>query len=275
MRGLRALLVALALVLLVPARALAQTSTTTVTLDASERDLEFGQRVTLSGTSTGAPAGSAVQILDQTSTEVVSTTIGGAGAFSVEIQPSATTTYVAVLAGATSDPVTVSVRAVLAVRMWPVRLFDRVLVRGVVRPAREGQQVVVTLLRSGHPVDAARATMSADGSFRATLSVSEPGTYRAKATFEASDLLRGSARSKADATPLPNLSSGSSGTFVRLLEQRLIDLHYRLAGGPTGATTSERPMPWSPSTRCRAWRARSPWTRPRGAGWRTPGFRTP
>jgi L,D-transpeptidase catalytic domain/Putative peptidoglycan binding domain len=228
------LLVAFALVLLVPARALAQTSTTTVTLDASERDLEFGQRVTLSGTSTGAPAGSAVQILDQTSTEVVSTTIGGAGAFSVEIQPSATTTYVAVLAGATSDPVTVSVRAVLAVRMGPVRLFDRVLVRGVVRPAREGQQVVVTLLRSGHPVDAARATMSADGSFRATLSVSEPGTYRAKATFEASDLLRGSARSKADATPLPNLSSGSSGTFVRLLEQRLIDLHYRLAGGPGG-----------------------------------------
>ncbi len=175
-----------------------------------------------------------VQILDQTSAEVASTTVGGAGAFSVEIQPSATTTYVAVLAGATSDPVTVSVRAVLSVRMAPVRLFDRVLVRGVVRPAREGQQVVVTLLRSGHPVETRRATMSADGSFRATLSVNELGTYRAQATLEASDLLKGSARSKADAAPLPNLSSGSSGTFVRLLEKRLVDLHYRLAGGADG-----------------------------------------
>ena len=233
MRGLRVLLVVFALVLLVPARALAQT-VATVSLDASEREVEFGRSVTLSGTSTGALAGSAVQILDQTSTEIAATTIGGAGAFSVEIQPSATTTYVAVLAGATSDPVTVSVRAVLSVRMARVRLFDRVLVRGVVRPAREGQQVVVTLLRSGHRVDTRRATMSADGSFRAGLSVDEPGTYRARATFEASDLLIGTARSRADATPLPRLSSGSSGAFVRLLEERLIDLHYRLAGRTDG-----------------------------------------
>jgi hypothetical protein len=128
-------LVAFAVVLLIPARALAQTGAT-VTLDASERTIEFGQKVTLSGTSTGAPAGSTVQILDQASTEVAAATTDGSGAFAVRIEPQSTNSYVAVLADATSDPVTVAVRAALSVRMAPVRLFDRVQVRGTVKPAR-------------------------------------------------------------------------------------------------------------------------------------------
>ncbi len=233
MKGLRLLLVCFALVLLVPARARAQTGPT-VMLEASDRTVAFGQRVRLSGTSPGAPSGSPVQILDQTSAEVATATTNGSGAFSVAIEPKGTNTYVAALGGAASDPVTVSVRAVLSVRMAPVRLFDRVLVRGVVDPARDGQQVVVTLLRDGHQVDALEVAMTAGGSFRATLSVDKPGTYRARATFEAPDLIRGSARSNADATPLPHLSSGSSGPFVRLLETRLVELHYRLAGSTDG-----------------------------------------
>ena len=233
MKGLRPLLVGFALVLLVPARALAQTGPT-VMLEASDPTVAFGQRVRLSGTSPGAPPGSMVQILDQASAEVATATTNGSGAFSATIEPQETNTYVAVLAGATSDPVTVSVRAVLSIQMAPVRLFDRVLVRGVVEPARDGQQVVVTLLRAGHQVDTLDVAMSARGSFRATLSVDKPGTYRAKATFEAPDLIRGSARSSADATPLPHLSSGSSGPFVRLLEKRLVELHYRLAGATDG-----------------------------------------
>jgi len=232
MKGARVLLVALAVVLIFPARALAQTAT--VTLDASDGKIDFGQKVTLSGTSTGASEGSTVQILDQASAAVASTTTDAAGAFSVSIEPQGTNTYVAVLADATSAPVTVSVRAVLKVRMAPVRLFDRVLVRGVVKPARDGEKVDVTLVRAGHRVDTKRATMAADGSFRAMLTVSEPGTYRAQATFESTDLLKGSARSGANTTPLPNLSSGSSGKFVRLLERRLVDLHYRLAGATDG-----------------------------------------
>ncbi|HKE54564.1 MAG TPA: hypothetical protein VKC55_07315, partial [Actinomycetota bacterium] len=128
MKGLRLLLVGFAIVLLVPARALAQTGPA-VTLEASDRTVAFGQRVRLSGTSPGAPPGSPVQILDQASAEVATATTNGSGAFSVAIEPQGTNTYVAALAGATSDPVTVSVRAVLSVRMAPVRLFDRVLVR--------------------------------------------------------------------------------------------------------------------------------------------------
>jgi hypothetical protein len=232
-KTLRVLLVALGVVLLIPARALAQT-TATVTLDASERKIDYGRSVRLFGTSTGATAGSAVQILDQTSTEVASTTIGGAGGFSVKIQPSATNTYVAVLADATSDPVTVSVRAKLSVRMAPVRLFDRIQVRGTVRPARDGEKVDVVLLRGGNRADTKHVAMSADGSFGTTFKIDRPGTYRAQATFAAADLLKGSARSTGDATPLPHLSSGSSGRYVRLLEKRLVDLDYRLAGRSDG-----------------------------------------
>ena len=59
--------------------------------------------------------------------------------------------------------------------------------------------------------------MGSAGGFRARFTIPEPGTYRAKASFSASDLLKGSARSHADTTPLPRLSSGSAGRFVKLL----------------------------------------------------------
>jgi DNA-binding transcriptional LysR family regulator len=35
-------------------------------------------------------------------------------------------------------------------------------------------------------------------------------------------------------TPLPSLASGATGTFVRLLESRLVELDYRLAGRTDG-----------------------------------------
>jgi L,D-transpeptidase-like protein/putative peptidoglycan binding protein len=232
-KSLRVLLVAVALLLLLPARALAQTGAT-VTLDASASKVDFGQKVTLSGTSTGVAEGSTVQFLDQASAEVGTATTDASGAFSVRIEPQRTNTYVALVADATSEPVTVSVRAVLKVRMGPVRLFDRVLVRGVIKPARDGEKVDVALVRSGNRVSTRQVAMAADGTFRARLPVDRPGTYRAQATFVATDLLKGSARSSADSTPLPHLSSGSSGTYVRLLEKRLVELHYRLAGRTDG-----------------------------------------
>ena len=173
MKGLRVLLVAFVVVLLVPARALAQTGAT-VTLDASNGKIDFGRKVTLSGTSTGAPAGSMVQILDEAGTEVAAATTDGSGAFAVRIEPHGTNSYVAVLADATSDPVTVAVRAALSVRMAPVRLFDRVEVRGTVKPAREGEKVDVVLLHSGHDVDTKRVAMFGNGSFSATFTIEQP-----------------------------------------------------------------------------------------------------
>lgn len=227
-----ALLAVVAVVLFVPNTASAQT---TVTLSADATKVTFGERVTFSGTASGASAGSSVEIRDGAGTAIATASTNAAGAFSATIEPAGTDTYEAVLGDASSEPVTVRVRAVLsALRMSPVRLFDRVVVRGTVRPARPGERVRVLLTRGTRTVASQRVTMGSAGGFRARLAVPEPGTYRAKAVFSAPDLLQDSVRSTADTTPLPNLSSGSSGRFVALLEQRLVDLNYRLAGAKDG-----------------------------------------
>jgi hypothetical protein len=224
-----ALTVTVAILLATPASA-----QTTPTLSADAAKIDFGHAVTLSGTTPGAPAGTTVEIKNGAGASIASPTTDAAGAFSAEIHPQGTDTYVAVVGDASSEPVTVEVRAVLSARMTPVRLFDRVVIRGTVGPVRPGSPVDVVLTRSGRTVDTRRVTMGSAGGFRARFTIPEPGTYRAKASFSAPDLLKGSARSHADATPLPRLSSGSSGRFVRLLEARLVDLDYRLVDTKDG-----------------------------------------
>jgi L,D-transpeptidase catalytic domain len=233
LRRIAGLLVVVTVVLLVPSTAPAQTGVT-ISLSASSDTITFGQRVRLSGSSTGAPAGSTVQIRNGADLPVASTTTDAAGDFSAGFEPSGSDSYVAVLGTGVSEPVTVDVRAVVSARMGPIRLFDHVVVRGTVGPARPGSPVVVELLKDGRTVDTRQVAMGSAGGFRTRFTIPKPGTYRARASFSAPDLLRGSARTRADATPLPHLSTGSSGRFVRLLEGRLVDLHYRLVGTKNG-----------------------------------------
>jgi N-acetylmuramoyl-L-alanine amidase len=226
-------LMVVTVVLLVPTTVHAQTGVT-ITLSASSDTITFGERVRLSGSAAGAPAGSTVQIRNAADLPVASATTDAAGDFSTKLEPSGSDSYVAVLAEGVSRPVTVGVRAVVSARMGPVRLFDQVVVRGTVGPARPGSAVVVELTKDGRIIDTRQVTMGPAGGFRARFTIPKPGTYRAKASFSAPDLQRGGARTHADATPLPHLSSGSSGRFVRLLEGRLVDLHYRLVGTKDG-----------------------------------------
>jgi hypothetical protein len=114
--------------------------------------------------------------------------------------------------------------------MSPVRLFGEVVVRGTIEPARAGAVVEVALTRGGRVVEERPVAMGAAGGFRTTFRITDPGTYRARASFSAPDLARDAAVTHADATPLPGLHSGSLGVFVELLERRLEELHYRLAG---------------------------------------------
>jgi L,D-transpeptidase catalytic domain len=220
-------------VLLVPNAVSAQTGVT-ITLSASSGTITFGEHVRLSGSSTGAPTGSTVQIRNAADMPVASVTTDAAGDFSAQFKPSGSDSYVAVLGDGVSRPVTVGVRAVVSARMGQVRLFDHVVVRGTVDPARPGSAAVVELTKDGRTVETRTVTMGAAGGFRARFTVPKPGTYRARASFSAPDLLRDAAWTPADATPLPRLSSGSSGRFVRLLEGRLVDLHYRLVGTKDG-----------------------------------------
>jgi hypothetical protein len=231
-KKLPALLVAFVVVFLLPTTASAQT--TAVTLDASANVVTAGHQVTLSGVASGATSGAPVEIRDASDAVVATTAVDAAGAFSVAVEPPGTRTYHAVVETIPSNDVTVRVKATISVRMSNARLFDDVTVRGVVRPAREGRRVDVSLLLGGRAVQSRHVAMDANGAYATTFHVMEPGTYRAEAVFTGDDLIRAREATDGSATPLPSLSSGSHGKFVELLEERLVELHYRLEGENDG-----------------------------------------
>ena len=218
---------------LAPSTAAAQAGPA-LTLTTSDGSVGFGEHVVLSGTLTPATGGETIEILDGSSTVVATATARADGSFEASIEPDGTDDYVAAFDGGLSAPVTVRVRAVVSVRMTNVRLFDTVKVRGEVAPARPGDRVEVKLVLGDRVVSTRPATMGTAGGFRATFEIAKPGRYRARASFEADDLRRGSDTSGSDVTPLPRLSSGDGGVFVRLLESRLVELDYRLADAKDG-----------------------------------------
>jgi N-acetylmuramoyl-L-alanine amidase len=226
-------LIALLFGILAPATASAQTGPT-LTLTASDGSVRFGERVVLTGSLSPATGGETIEIVDGTSAIVTTAVAAPDGSFEVTIEPEGTDEYVAAFEGVQSAPVTVRVRAVLSVRMANVRLFDRVKVRGDVEPARPGQRVEVELVLGDRVVGTKHAQMGSSGGFLATFEISKPGRYRARASFRTDDLRRGSDTSRSDVTPLPSLDSGDGGTFVRLLEARLVELDYRLADARDG-----------------------------------------
>jgi hypothetical protein len=81
------LLLVVTVVLLVPTTAHAQTGVT-ITLSASSGRITFGEQVRLSGSSTGAPAGSTVEIRNAADLAVASATTNASGDFSARLEPS-------------------------------------------------------------------------------------------------------------------------------------------------------------------------------------------
>jgi len=224
----------LALLLVVwPGTAAAQ-ATPAITLAASAVKVIVGTEVTFSGQVSPAAEGETVELRDAAETVVATAATDAAGTFGITLTPDANLTLHAVWQTAVSEVVTVRVRVVVSARMTPVRLFDSVAVRGTVRPTLPGGRVAVTLLRAGHPIDTAKATIGAAGGYEVSFRVMEPGTYRARATYSDARHLPDSTVTDAEGTPLPSLHQGDRGTFVRLLEQRLVELHYRLAGAKDG-----------------------------------------
>jgi len=199
-----------------------------VTLSASASTIDFGESVRLSGEISPPAGGQAIDIVDVTGAVLTTTTTGGAGRFSASLSPRANVTLHAVWGSDISPDVSIGVRAVVTVHLGSVRLFDGAAVRGTVAPAVAGATVAVTLLRDGNPVADRSAGVGAAGGFRTTFTIEQPGTYRVRAAFADPDHVRGTAIDGPRSTPLPSLRIGSSGIFVRLLEQRLVDLQYRL-----------------------------------------------
>jgi hypothetical protein len=199
-----------------------------VTLSASATTIEFGESVRLTGEISPPAGGQAIDIVDVTGAVLTTTTTGAAGRFSASLSPRANVTLHAVWGSDVSADVSIGVRAVVTVHLGPVRLFDGVAVRGTVGPAVGGATVAVTLTRDGRAVAERSVGVGAAGGFRTTFTIEQPGTYRVRAAFADPDHLRGTANDGPRSTPLPSLRIGSSGIFVLLLEQRLVDLQYRL-----------------------------------------------
>lgn len=217
-------LVALA-ILAAPSAALAGTGS--VTLAASPASVEYGHAVTLSGGVSPAAAGETVSIVAEGSgATLAAAATDASGGYSVRVVPDRSLRLHAEWGPTESAPVDLEVRPLLSVSLDGVLLFGRAEVAGAVQPA-EGGSVRVTLYR-GEAVAARLDVPLAGGSFAASLRVERPGTYRAEAVFADDDHLPVRATSDERQTPLPRLRLGSRGVFVRLLEERLRELRYRL-----------------------------------------------
>jgi peptidoglycan hydrolase-like protein with peptidoglycan-binding domain len=201
-----------------------------LTLTASSKNVAFHGVVTLIATVSPAVAGQEMRIVDASGQVLASGVTGSDGTFSADIHPAANIVAHASSLGVDSDPVSVGVRPLVTLASGAVRLFDDVTVRGTFKPVRQGLRVAVELQHRGDVVATKRVAMDANGRFRATFTVAEAGSFRARATLDAPDLLPGRAATVPSLTPLPDLSSGAHGIFVSLLERRLVQLHYRLVG---------------------------------------------
>ena len=85
-------------------------------------------------------------------------------------------------------------------------------------------------LRAGKVVATRSPAQNSTGAFRATYTINDPGSFRARAAFSADDLLEGTRTTDQRTTPLPKMHTGTESDFALLLEERLVALRYHLVG---------------------------------------------
>ncbi len=203
-----------------------------MTLSVSPVVVTYGQVVQLSGAIDPAAAGETIEIVDGHGNTVAGATTDPSGIYSVSYTPQANVTLHALWLAQAADSVAVDVgvRVDVSLHLGRVRLFGHATARGTLAPPHPGDVLTVAFFRNGSQVATRQPQISGDGSFSARLDVTQPGSYRARATFSDSDHLQGTGWSTTVATPLPTLHDGSRSAFVRLLERRLRALHYHLTG---------------------------------------------
>jgi lipoprotein-anchoring transpeptidase ErfK/SrfK len=211
-------------------RVAASAQTAGITLTASAGEVTFGATVVLTTAIDPVVSGQAVAIVDDVGRTIASGTTGPAGRFKAKIEPRANLVLHATSNGLDSSSVTVLVDPVMTLETGTALLFGDLRIRGRFQPARAGMDVRIQLLRAGEIVATKKAPMGEAGRFAATARLAQPGTYRVKAFLDAEDLQPGSAVSAVRVTTMPDLSIGSRGPAVAVLERRLVELRYRLTG---------------------------------------------
>jgi N-acetylmuramoyl-L-alanine amidase len=202
----------------------------TVTLTASRKKVPYGGSAKLSGAIDPVTAGQTVTIVDEIGAVMAEAVTDDAGAFEVKIEPRKNITVHAQWSIASSEPVTVSVRPKVKVKLRNVQLFGDAAVRGNVRPSMPGRKIQIKLVRWGRTVEAKWVRLRSGRYFKTRLTVERPGQHRAKAILKSPDHLRATARTGSHGTSLPGLGVGSRSEAVKRLEGRLIDLGYYLPG---------------------------------------------
>jgi hypothetical protein len=235
---------ALALLVLVPATASRAQTATSIALDASPAEITVGEDVSLTVQIDAPTAGETVSIVDVNGRIVATGTTGAAGGFAVTISPTSSTIVHAEWGALTSAETTIGVHADVRVRLGSIHLDGTTVVSGHVRPAVSGARANVTLVLAGQAVSTHHPRVGAAGGFRTRFRAPIPGSYRVRARFADADHLAGTDQDGPRSTPLPTLRPGSHGVTVRLLERRLVALHYRLVGidGGFDARTADAVM---------------------------------
>lgn len=226
-----ALPLAVAAALVVPATPAAHAQDAPgVTLRAGRRIMELGQSVVLRGRIDPPTEGETVSIVDDTGHEWATTTTDEDGRFSAKVAPRRTRQFHAVWVAVPSDPVTVKVRPRVKVSLRAVRLFGNARIVGSVAPAQESGRVAVSLRRDGRAAWTRKVELRKGRFFSTRFAIGKVGRFTATASFTDTAGVRGGDWSESKSTPLPYLSMGARGVFVRLLEHRLCELKYKLLG---------------------------------------------
>lgn len=201
-----------------------------VTLRAGRRAMDLGQSVILRGRIEPASEGEPVSVVDETGREWAVATTDAEGRYRVEVAPRRTRQFQARWVALVSEPVTVKVRPRVNVSLRAVRLFGKARIVGTVGPVQEGGRVAVTLRRNGEAVWTRRVELRKGRKFSTSFEVGKVGRFTATASFTDAYRARGGDWSETRSTPLPYLSMGARGVFVRLLERRLCELRYKMLG---------------------------------------------
>ena len=198
-----------------------------VTVSASPTTMEFGQSTQLFGAISPPSGGQSVAIVDEISGQRVGQAITASdGSYALPLTPARNLRVHAAWGGKTSVAVDLGVHSVVSVTLRDVLLFGSAIVSGSIEPPLDGS-ISISLFRRGVLAKQSEAPVAA-GAFSVALVIDRPGSYRAEATFLHASYLPGAGVSTTQATPLPRLREGSRRVHVRLLEDRLRQLHYRV-----------------------------------------------
>ena len=226
-----ALPVALGALLVLPASPVARAQDAPgVTLRSGRSVIEFGQSVILRGRVDPASEGETVSIVDETGREWASVKTDDEGRFRAKVAPRRTRQFQAVWVAIPSEPVRVKVRPRVRVSLRAVRLFGKARIVGTVAPVQEWGRVAVTLRRDGDVAWTRKVELRKGRLFSTSFEVGKIGRFSASASFTDAAGARGADWSEAKTTPRPYLTIGARGVYVRLLEQRLCELKYKLLG---------------------------------------------